>query len=80
MADETTPTWGYSKDEAKIFDLAEGENLPDGFYPHPAMVPGSEAEKKHRADAEREGAKVIWDEDKPASKPVLKLPEKADKS
>ncbi len=64
------PTWGYSKNKAEIFDLAEGEKLPAGFHLHPAMVPGSEAEKRHRADHEREGVKMPWD------KPVLKLPEK----
>jgi hypothetical protein len=58
------PTWGYSKDGPKLLDLKEGDRLPDGHYANPAMVPGSEAEKKHRDDAEREGAKVLWDEQK----------------
>jgi hypothetical protein len=58
---DTIPTYGYGKkDEAKLFYLAEGEQLPDGYYDHPAKVPGSKAEKKHREDAEAEGAKVLW--------------------
>jgi hypothetical protein len=64
MSDEKPkiPHWGYGKkEEAKIFHLAEGEKLPDGFYPNPAMVPGSKAEKKHKDDAEAEGVTVKWD-------------------
>lgn len=61
MSDETTPTWGYSKRDARIFDLKEGESLPKGYHAHPAMVPGSDAEAQYRADAEREGASVPWD-------------------
>lgn len=56
---EKTSTWGYGKkDEARIFNLEDGEELPEGFYRHPALVPGSKAEKKHKEDADREGAKV----------------------
>ncbi|PDT74125.1 hypothetical protein [Bradyrhizobium sp. C9] len=61
MADETTATWGYSKKDARIFDLKEGESLPKGYYSHPAMVPGSDAEKQYRADAESEGVSVPWE-------------------
>jgi hypothetical protein len=68
MTNKATPHWGYSKDSAEIFELEDGEKLPEGYYPNPAMVPGSEAEKRHRADAKREGAKVIWDEQKPDKK------------
>lgn len=62
---KTTPTWGYSKDGPKLFDLKDCDKLPDGHYANPAMVPGSDAEKQHKADAEREGAKIAWDEQKP---------------
>ena len=58
---KTTPTSGYSKDGDQIFELADAEDLPEGFFTHPAMVRGSAAEKKYRADAAREGAKVPWD-------------------
>lgn len=46
MSDEakTTPTWGYSKKESKIFDLAEGESLPKGYYDSPVTM--EEAETK----------------------------------
>lgn len=41
-AELATPTWGYRRGEAKIFDLKHGESLPDGwsrrpergFHPH----------------------------------------------
>lgn len=57
MAKENTvPHWGYSKTDAKIFDLAPGESLPDGYFAHPAMIRGTPAEKQMRADAEKEGA------------------------
>ena len=42
MSDEKSevfPTWGYSKDDAKIFDLKEGESLPEGYYVHPSKIP-----------------------------------------
>jgi len=50
-------TWGYSKDGAKIFD---GEKLPEGWFDHPAKVPGSAAQKAYIADAEREGASIAF--------------------
>lgn len=53
-----TQNWGYSKDGAKVFELDDGEKLPDGYYSNPASVPGSDAEKIYKADAEREGAKT----------------------
>jgi len=32
------PTWGYKSDgTAKIFDLEEGENLPDGWSDRPEL-------------------------------------------
>lgn len=55
----TTPTWGYSKSEARIFDLKEGESLPKGYYDSPAKVPGSDAMKKHEADAAAEGIEPV---------------------
>lgn len=67
MADEIkTASWGYSKDDARIFELGEGENLPAGYYANPASVPGSEAEAAYKADAEREGAPT----------PLVTVPEK----
>ena len=63
MSDETIPQWGYSKNDAKIFDLKEGESLPNGYYVHPSKVPGSEAMKKAEEDAE--GAEVKADADAP---------------
>ena len=59
MSDETTAQWGYSKNNAKIFDLKEGEKLPKGYYDHPAKVPGSEAMKKFEDDAKAEGVEHI---------------------
>lgn len=36
---ETIPTWGYQPDgSAKIFDLAPGEALPDGWSTSPAVI------------------------------------------
>lgn len=38
-------TWGYSKTDSKIFDLAEGEELPDGYYDSPAKIPTAKPKK-----------------------------------
>jgi hypothetical protein len=65
---EHIPTWGYNKDGGEIFDLKPGESLPDGYVPNPAMVKGSAAEKAYRADAEKEGAPVPWDQPSDAAK------------
>ena len=66
MAKEnTTPQWGYSKNGNKIFDLAPGASLPDGYFAHPAMIRGSTAEKQMRADAENEGAPFQFEPDPP---------------
>lgn len=66
MADKTTiPTWGYSKSGDKVFDLAPGESLPDGYFAHPAMIRGSAAEKQMRADAEKEGAPFQFEAKEP---------------
>lgn len=36
---ETVPTWGYQPDgSAKIFDLAIGETLPEGWSASPAVI------------------------------------------
>jgi len=72
MAD-TIPTWGYSKKGAQLFDLAPGADLPKGFYASPVSVPGSEAEKAYRADAEAEGAPtplITEKAEKPADPPA----------
>jgi hypothetical protein len=74
MADKTQ-TWGYSKDGAEIFDLADGEALPAGYYKSPVSVPGSEAEARYKADAEREGAPTPLVTDAPPAAPA-----KADKA
>ena len=34
----TIPTWGYKAGDARIFDLKEGESLPDGWADSPAAV------------------------------------------
>lgn len=60
MAEKDARVWGYSKDDAKIF--ADGK-LPDGYFPNPAMVPGSDAERRYHEDALRDGAKIPWDGD-----------------
>ncbi len=66
MADvKTTPTWGYSKNGDKVFDLRPGESLPDGFFAHPAMIRGTAAEKQMRADAEKEGAPFQYEPEEP---------------
>lgn len=44
----TTPTWGYSKADAKIFDLEDGESLPKGYYDSPVAM--EEAETKPKAE------------------------------
>lgn len=31
--------WGYSANDSKIFELEEGENLPEGYYRRPNEVP-----------------------------------------
>jgi hypothetical protein len=74
-----TQSWGYSKDGAKVFELEDGEKLPSGYYSNPASVPGSDAQKAYKADAEREGAKtpLITDEaapEKPVEKPAPIVP------
>jgi hypothetical protein len=70
-----TQSWGYSKDGAKVFELEDGEKLPSGYYSNPASVPGSDAQKAYKADAEREGAKtpLITDEAAP-EKPAPIVP------
>jgi len=35
MSAKKFPTWGYRRGEAKIFDLGEGERLPQGWYDDP---------------------------------------------
>ena len=83
MTDEMkeSPAWGYSKDEPEGHLFKDGK-LPDGYYPNPAMVPGSEAEKHYKADAERDGAKVPWDNGETPKAPVEKpsAPAPADKA
>jgi hypothetical protein len=32
------PTWGYRGDEARIFELAPGESLPEGWVDSPAKA------------------------------------------
>lgn len=63
MSDEKKklPQWGYSKKDAKVFELAAGEKLPEGYFDHPAKVKGSDAEKKFREAHEAEGVDVPWD-------------------
>lgn len=71
-ASTKTPKWGYSKKGDKIFDLAPGEALPDGYFAHPAQVKGSAAEEKYIEDALREDAPTpLLDEVKP-EKPAKK--------
>lgn len=50
MSDDvkTTPTWGYGKKDAKIFDLKDGESLPKGYYDSPVVM--EEAETKPKAE------------------------------
>lgn len=40
-----TRRWGYSKDDARIFELPEGQDLPEGYFDSPAKV-SVEPEKK----------------------------------
>lgn len=35
---KTIPTWGYTAGDARIFDLKEGESLPDGWVDSPAKA------------------------------------------
>ena len=43
MTEKDTRTWGYSRDDAKIFPDA---NLPEGYYPHPDLIPDEEAKPR----------------------------------
>ena len=38
MADRIIRSWGYSAKGAEIFNLKEGESLPDGWVDSPAKV------------------------------------------
>jgi hypothetical protein len=61
MADDPKPpAWGYSKTDPDGILFDDGV-LPKGYFPNPAMVPGSAAEKQYRDDAARESAPVPWD-------------------
>jgi hypothetical protein len=63
MADEQkkdTRAFGYSKSEPEGRIFADG-TLPPGYFPHPAMVAGSEAEKRYHEDALRDGAGIPWE-------------------
>lgn len=40
---QSIPTWGYTKDGAKIYDVQEGKKLPKGVYDSPAKVPSEKA-------------------------------------
>lgn len=53
---KTIPTWGYKADEARIFDLGEGESLPSGWVDSPAKVG---AVKAAPADPEPEPEAVV---------------------
>lgn len=72
MADDTIPTWGYSKKGDQIFNLKPGESLPAGYYDHPAKVPGSAANKQYIADAEAEGASLDFITSKKPEAPEAK--------
>lgn len=51
--EKTMPTWGYSRLDAKIFDLKEGEGLPKGYYDSPVAMEEAETqpeETKSEAD------------------------------
>lgn len=37
MNDETIPTFGYRRGEAKIFNLRKGEKLPKGWQDTPVV-------------------------------------------
>lgn len=45
MSDKTIPTFGYRAGEAKLFQLAPGEALPEGWFdtPQPDNDPEPEA-------------------------------------
>jgi hypothetical protein len=55
----TIPTWGYSKADAKIFDLADGESLPKGYYDSPVIM--EEAETKPDNAPKDEPLKAVAD-------------------
>lgn len=38
MTDRINRTWGYSSQGSQIFNLKEGESLPDGWVDSPAKV------------------------------------------
>lgn len=43
---KSNKVWGYSKDDARIFDLPEGESLPEGYFDSPAKVVEEEPKKQ----------------------------------
>jgi hypothetical protein len=64
MADEQkrdARAWGYSKSDPEGRIFADGK-LPTGYFTHPAMVPGSEAERRYHEDALRDGAAIPWED------------------
>lgn len=40
------PVWGYSKDGPKLFELKEGDKLPDGYVDHPDKVDDKKRDEK----------------------------------
>lgn len=40
---KTVPTWGYTKDGAKLYEVPEGKKLPKNVYDSPAKVPSEKA-------------------------------------
>lgn len=46
---KTYKAWGYSKDDAKIFEVTGPGQLPDGYYDSPANIPADKPKKKPAA-------------------------------
>lgn len=53
MSDEAKiiPTWGYSKKDAKIFELKEGEGLPKGYFDSPGAMEDAETKPEVKPDS-----------------------------
>lgn len=56
--------WGYSKNDSKIFEIPEGEDLPEGYFDSPAKVkdePAKKAKKTSKTETATEEGKDTGD-------------------
>ena len=56
--------WGYhAKQEAKIFELKEGESLPSGWFDSPARVEVVKPKRKPKAEEAEDKSEAEAEED-----------------